>query len=447
MLSRTGAPWRRRIRWLLLPLMLLALGVLIPAPFAAAGDAPNSLGLSATYDVIADIHWNAGRMHVTSTATVTNTTNDPVDALTFNFIPAKIGHLALREVLVDNEGATAQIDDANLIVNLPVALDPGNQASVVIVYDARFNTSGSNKKWLFSQVHKVVTAYRWIPWLSKRHTWTTPNFGEPYVTQSASDVTVTLTSDRPGVRYATTGHQVGVSGATQTFAAHDVRDFNFSASPNYKFTTWDHNGTTFGVYTLGLSASALGSLARTAFDSFSDKVGAYPYQSLNIAEIPIGGGMESPGMIWIPSNASSAARKRYLVTHEIAHQWFYGVVGNDQATDPFADEALAEYLARTIIGFRQSKCRESNLDGSVYDYSSTCYYEVIYVQGADYLDDYHDRVGNDAFWAGLRDYYDKFKFGLGGTYELLQALDGEAGDNGGGHQDRFPSLYPNNGKK
>src|SRR5690349_17261543 len=207
--------------------MLLALGVLIPAPFAAAGDAPNSLGLSATYDVIADIHWNAGRMHVTSTATVTNTTNDPVDALTFNFIPAKIGHLALREVLVDNEGATAQIDDANLIVNLPVALDPGNQASVVIVYDARFNTSGSNKKWLFSQVHKVVTAYRWIPWLSKRHTWTTPNFGEPYVTQSASDVTVTLTSDRPGVRYATTGHQVGVSGATQTFAAHDVRDFNF----------------------------------------------------------------------------------------------------------------------------------------------------------------------------------------------------------------------------
>jgi hypothetical protein len=422
--------------------MLLALGVLIPVPVAAAGDAPNSLGLSANYDVSANIRWNAGRISVTSTATVTNTTNDPVDALTFNFIPAKIGRLSLREVRVDDEGATAQVDDANLVVNLPFALDPGNQASVVIGYDATFNTSGKNKRWLFSQISNVVTAYRWIPWLTKRHSWTTPNFGEPYVTQTANDVRVTLTSDRPGVKYATSGHPTGSDGANQTFEAHNVRDFNFSASPKYKFTTWDHNGATFGVYTLSLSASTLGGLARTAFDAFSDKVGAYPYQSLTIAEIPVGGGMESPGMIWIPSNATRASRKRYLVTHEIAHQWFYGVVGNDQATDPFADEAVAEYLARTIIGFRNSKCRETNLDGSVYDYASTCYYEVIYVQGADYLDDYHDRVGNDAFWAGLRDYYEKFKFGLGGTKELLESLDGEAGDNGGGHEARFPSLYP-----
>jgi aminopeptidase N len=288
----------------------------------------------------------------------------------------------------------------------------------------------------------VVTAYRWIPWLTKRHSWTTPNFGEPYVTQAANDVTVTLTSDRTGVKYATSGHWTGSDGASQTFEAHNVRDFNFSASPKYKFTTWDHNGATFGVYTLTLSAGTLGSLARTAFDAFSDKVAAYPYQSLNIAEIPVGGGMESPGMIWIPSNATRATRKRYLVTHEIAHQWFYGVVGNDQATDPFADEAVAEYLARTIIGFRNSRCRETNLDGSVYDYSATCYYEVIYVQGADYLRDYHDRVGNDAFWAGLRDYYEKFKFGLGGTFDLLESLDGEAGDSGGGHAGRFPSLFP-----
>ena len=150
-------------------------------------------------------------------------------------------------------------------------------------------------------------------------------------------------------------------------------------------------------------------------------------------------------MLWIPSDATSAARKRYLVTHETAHQWFYGVVGNDQATDPFADEALAEFLARTVIGFRDSRCAEADLDGSVYDYSSHCYYEVIYVQGADYLDAYRDRVGSDAFWAGLRDYYELYKFGLGGTYELLQTLDADASSNGGGHEDRFPSLYPNGG--
>ncbi|MEP7378417.1 MAG: hypothetical protein ABI725_02535 [Chloroflexota bacterium] len=421
------------------------MAVLIPVPVAAAGDAPNSLGLAATYDVTANIRWNAGRMSVTSTATVTNTTDTPVDALTFNFIPALIGHMNLREVRVGDEGTTAQVDDANVVVTLPVALDPGSQATVLIGYDATFNTTGKKKKWLFSKRNNVVAAYRWIPWLTKRHSWSTPNFGEPYVTQAASDVRVTLTSDRAGVKYATSGDQTEVNGASQTFVAHNVRDFNFSASPRYKVTTSDHNGVTFGVYTLALSSSSLSSLARTAFDAFSDRVGQYPYETLNVAEIPLGGGMESPGMIWIPSNATSSTRRRYLVTHEVAHQWFYGVVGNDQATEPFADEALAEFLARTIIGFRDSKCRQINLDGSVYDYSSNCYYEVIYIQGADYLDDYRQRVGDAEFWAGLRDYYDTFKFGLGGTLELLNTLDSDAGDNGGGHELRFPSLYPTGG--
>ncbi|MDL2335436.1 MAG: hypothetical protein QFC55_05345 [Chloroflexota bacterium] len=424
---------------------LIALAVLIPAPVALAGDAPNSLGLSATYDVTADIRWDAGRMSVTSIATVTNSTDTPVDALTFNFIPALIGHMNLREVLVNDEGSTAQVDDANVVVSLPVPLDPGSQATVLIGYDATFNTTSKKKKWLFSKKDNVVTAYRWIPWLTKRHSWSTPNFGEPYVTQTTSDVRVTLTSDRAGVSYATTGHQAEVNGASQTFVAHDVRDFNFSASPRYKVTTTDHNGVTFGVYTLSLSSSSLLSYARTAFDAFSDKMGVYQYETLTVAEIPLGGGMESPGMIWIPSNATSAMRRRYLVTHEVAHQWFYGVVGNDQATDPFADEALSEFLARTIIGFRNSRCSDANLDGSVYDYSSTCYYEVIYIQGADYLDDYRRRVGDDGFWAGLRDYYEKFKFGLGGTLALLNTLDSDASDNGGGHEDRFPSLYPTGG--
>ena len=79
----------------------------------------------------------------------------------------------------------------------------------------------------------------------------------------------------------------------------------------------------------------------------------------------------------------------------------------------------------------------------VYDYGSHCYYEVIYVQGADYLNDYRERVGDDAFWAGMRAYYERYQFGLGGTLELLQTLDEFAPEGtGGGHQDRFPSLYP-----
>ena len=440
--SRLGEPCRRPIRWVLLLAALLGLLGAAPVPTAVAADAPNSLGLTATYDVSATLRWSENRLSVTSVATVTNTTDSVVDAMTFNFIPARIGRLALHEVRVGDEGANAQVDDANLIVSLPLPLDRGAQTTVTIVYDATFNTGAKKKKWLFAKIDNVVTAYRWIPWLSKPHSWSTPNFGETYVTQVASDVRVTLSSDRAGVKYATTGTLVESDGLSQVFVAYNVRDFNFSASPRYKVSTIHHNGVTLSTYMLSLSSSALSGFTQTAFDEFSEKIGPYPYAMLDVAEIPRGGGMESPGMLWIPSNATSAARKRYLVTHEVAHQWFYGVVGNDQATGPFADEALAEFLVRTIVGFRVSKCAERNLDGGVYDYGSTCYYETIYVQGADYLNDYRDRVGDEAFWAGLRAYYDKFRFGLGGTFELLQTLDEQAGESGGGHELRFPSLYP-----
>jgi hypothetical protein len=414
-----------------------------PVPSVAAADAPNSLGLTANYDVTATIRWKTNRLNVTSVATVKNTTDNVVDAMTFNLIPARIGHLALREVRVGEEGATAQVDDATLVVNMPVPLDPGAETTVTIVYDATFNTKPKKKKWLFSKIDNVVTAYRWIPWLSKRHSWSTPNFGETYVTQAANDVRVTLNSDRPGVIFATTGRQTESVTNGAVFVAHNVRDFNFSASTRYKVINADYRGVSFSFYTFSLATNPLINYTRIAFDEFTDRVGEYPYATLTLAEIPKGGGMESPGMLWIPSNATSSSRKRYLVTHEVAHQWFYGVVGNDQATDPFADEAMAEFLARTIIGVRNSKCGETRLDGSVYDYGSRCYYEVIYVQGADYLRDYRDQVGGEAFWTGIRAYYEKFRFGLGGNLELLQTLDEQAGSSGGGHEERFPSLYPN----
>ena len=73
-------------------------------------------------------------------------------------------------------------------------------------------------------------------------------------------------------------------------------------------------------------------------------------------------GMESPRLVWIPTGTPSA-NLRYLVTHETAHQWFYGLVGNDQARQPFADEAAADAVARTILGMhRSSRCSTARLD-------------------------------------------------------------------------------------
>ena len=53
-------------------------------------------------------------------------------------------------------------------------------------------------------------------------------------------------------------------------------------------------------------------------------------------------------LLYDPNGQISGMNARYLLEptliHEIAHQWFYGLVGNDQVQEPWIDEGLAQYL-------------------------------------------------------------------------------------------------------
>lgn len=412
---------------------------------AAAAAAPNSLnGLEATYDVVAALKWKKGRLNVNSTALVTNNSAAAVNALTFNAAPAKIGRMILGDITVGGVAASATIDDQNIIVTLPVPLEPTQQVAVTIVYAAWFGGTSGNKQWLFAKVNGVASAYRWIPWLSKAYPFNTPTYGEPFVTKVSDEVRVSITPDVP-LSIATSGHPTGVDGLALTFVAHNVRDFNFAASPSYVKHTDTWGDVTITYYTIKLPLAKIQTWTIASFDRFSERVGPYPYSHFTVAEVPTGPSMESPGMIWLTQKAIARGTVKYLTVHETAHQWFYGIIGNDQATEPFADEAMAEFLTRDLIGHRASQCAESVLDMRVFDYSSGCYYEVIYVQGDIYIDAYRQRVGNDNFWLGLRNYYTEYKFKLGGTRKLLDTLDAAAGPNGGGHGGRFPSIYPGAG--
>jgi aminopeptidase N len=151
--------------------------------------------------------------------------------------------------------------------------------------------------------------------------------------------------------------------------------------------------------------------------------------------------MESPALLWISTSTAPEDLAR-LVAHEVAHQWFYAVVGNNQAQQPFADEAVATFLADTLLGSdRSSLCSAGRLDKAVYEYGRRCYAEVIYLQGALYLERYRAAVGKDQFWTGMRQYYETYRFGLGGTRRLLDALDAASGYDSHLHAKRFPSLY------
>ena len=409
----------------------------VPAPLAAA----NSLGLRATYDVKASLSFAAGTLAVRSIATVSNGASEAVDALAFNLLPIKIGNIAIKEVLVGDAPAQASSAGQTLTVVLPAPLEPEASVAVVVDYTAKLRTNSKDKNWMFAKLNGVVTAYRWIPWLSRAVKFKRPNFGDPFVTGVSPEVRVRLTSDRT-LTYATTGRRTGVSGRTQTFLGEKVRDFNFSASPKYKVLKGKKNGIKVHVYYISLPADVMLKRAKVSLGYFARKVGAYPYNRFVVAQTEGGTGMESPGLIWIP-RSTKKSNLAYLVAHETAHQWFYAAVGSDQAAQPYADEAPADFLARDLLSSRRgSKCPSSTLDQTLYDYSASCYYEIIYIQGGNYLHAYRKRVGGEAFWAGLRAYYEEFRYRIGSTRQLLDFLDAAAGEGlGGGHAGRFPMLF------
>ncbi len=408
---------------------MVALG---PLPAAAA----NSLGLSATYAVLADLNYSAGTISVRTTATVTNKSGSLVSQLSFNVAPVRTGHASIGLVTVGGVPVTPTLADQTLTVSLPATLPPGAKSIVEISYGATLSTDTTDKDWHFAKLHGIVTLYRWIPWLSRPTAFDRPNFGTPYVTAVSPAVGVTINTDRALI-FGTTGSQTQVSGHTYNFSATNVRDFNVAASPDYKVATATVGTITVRVLYVHLSSTKMLNNAVKSLKTYGSELGAYPYSRFTVAESGGGKAMESPAMIWVNQDAPDIP---YLVAHETAHQWFYSLVGSDQAREPFADEAPTDFLARNMLGMRrQSKCASQMLDKTVYDYTDACYYEAIYIAGGNYINSYRRKVGDTAFWRGMRNYINKYRFGMGGTRQFWAQLDAASGYSGG-HADRFPGY-------
>jgi hypothetical protein len=99
------------------------------------------------------------------------------------------------------------------------------------------------------------------------------------------------------------------------------------------------------------SPKAVLGMATSALARLSHRYGAYPWSRYTVV-VPPGfgaGGIEYPTLSFV--GASRLAR--VVVDHETGHQWFYSLVGNDQAHDPWLDETLATWVQQQLDGQRR----------------------------------------------------------------------------------------------
>ena len=215
-----------------------------------------------------------------------------------------------------------------------------------------------------------------------------------------------------------------------TFASGPARDFAFALGP-FINEMEQVDGVTINGWALPEHEDDLGimvSAAATQLELLTELIGPYPYTELDLVDVPGAfGGIEYPGLVTIGTLGGSNVIDPTV--HEVGHQWFYGLIGDDQLEEPWLDEAAATYtqilyheeasrrgFATGMLTFFRDQLRDyPNSDLpiglAVDDYSSQRDYAVfVYRKGALFFDALRGELGDDLFFEFFQTFFDRYRY-------------------------------------
>ena len=239
--------------------------------------------------------------------------------------------------------------------------------------------------------------------------------------------------------------QPAIDGNRYTFTLLNARNFTFSASNMYTVFATMVGGITITSYAFPFDAAAgrvaLNDAAK-ALDVFNRIYGAYPRASLTVVEADFHDGMEYDGLYFLSDafyGTYDGTPKGYLTmigVHETAHQWWYARVANDQALEPWLDEALATYselvyysavypdLVKWWWSYRVDYYNPAGwVNLRIYDYGGSYpYRDGVYLRGARFLDQVRQKVGDPAFFDFLHDYATRYQGKIATSQDFFDLL-------------------------
>lgn len=384
----------------------------------------------------------------------TNVTSQTLPNLMLNVHPNRLKNtFELNEIKVDLAGELVQPEvfplDVTLRVELPRPLKPNEHVALLLDYNLNLPKIAPTAQFVkgsFGYAPRSVSLGNWYPvmapWREDKGWYGQTYFeiGDPYVTEVA-DYHVTITATE-GIVIAGTGQETH-TGSRWSYEAKQARSFAFAASNKYLVSNAQVGDVTVHSYYFPANEEA-GQVAletaTQAMELFTELYGPYPYADYRVIETEFGGGLEFTGLTFLGStfydgyDGTTRTPLIPLTAHEVSHQWFYSLVGNDQVTQPWLDEALAEYSAYLYYEHFLPDDTDwwwfyavdqwaptGKVDSLIYEFrdDSRPYFDAVYRRGAQFMRDLRETMGDPAFFGFLEEYPRRYAYRLASSKDFF----------------------------
>ncbi len=365
--------------------------------------------------------------------------------------------LKIKHISID--GAAVQPflmwHDTAVKLTFPVPLKPGGEAVIQLDFELKVPADFTFSYGLFVYADEILSLYQFIPIIPvyEQDGW------RVYEPNTIGDLTYTdaaffeVTVDAPqALVLAATGTRVSQEVKNgrrlEVYQAGPVRDFYLAGSPNFQATSrkWqDVIITSYAPKDVQPSSDQVLSFAENALKIFSEEFGPYPYNELDVVSAPMHNayGMEYSGIVSISIDLydregrdGSRTNLEFTAAHEIAHQWFFNMIGSDQVMEPWLDEGMAQYASwlyflerggeqaayQSEQSFRQRWMRIQSqpipIGQPVAAYTEVEYSAIIYGRAPLFIQALQESMGGERFSKFLSSYFQKYEWGFSTTEDF-----------------------------
>lgn len=363
-------------------------------------------------------------------------------------------HSQIISASVDSTSVTPQYTAQNTAVLLPFAtpLPPDASVTLEVSFTATIATVPDGT-WQMPSYYPMLAVYDASGWRLD-----VTDFADHVYAESAFYAAeITLPSNLTLVTTGKTVNKTDNSDKTTTYSIRSgpVREFAMSMGD---FTVVSamagiNKDVQINVYKARQSPLDANQILQVAMGALTDcekRYGLYPYPVLNFHLQPntYDGGDEYPGLIMLYSTNPVNVITRYMVAHETAHQWWYGVVGDDIYKQPWLDETFAQYSGiiydqdvagasvadidwtREVQNRYQAAINYGDLPigDSLTQYGNfSRYYQTVYGKGAYFLNMLRKQLGDEVFFKALQTCYQRYRYRVITTNAVEQIFEEVSG--------------------